>query len=273
MDQDTITEIRPARTRADLAVLSPTSRPIAGGSWVFSEPNVDLERYVDLTAFGWAPWAATDAGLELAATCTLAELAALPAHPGWTAHPLLFQCCTALHGSFKIWTVATVGGNIATSLPAGPMTSLAAGLDATALVWRADGTDQTLPVAELVTGNQENALALGDVLRSLLIPTTSLGARTAFRKIALSPLGRSGSVVIGRVDPDGAYVLTVSAATLRPIQLRWPRLPEPGVQAAAVAAIDAWFTDPHGAADWRRAVSVIMAEEIRAELLAPDGCP
>ena len=27
-----------------------------------------------------------------------------------------------------------------------------------------------------------------------------------------------------------------------------------------------WFTDPHGAADWRRAVVGVLAEEIRAEL-------
>ncbi|MDT7569507.1 MAG: hypothetical protein QOG76_8131, partial [Pseudonocardiales bacterium] len=27
-----------------------------------------------------------------------------------------------------------------------------------------------------------------------------------------------------------------------------------------------WFDDPHGAPDWRRAVTLLLAEEVRAEL-------
>lgn len=273
MDLNTITAIVPARHRADLAALGPSTAPLAGGSWLFSEPQNHLTSLVDLMAFRWPSLtvlgdeAGADAGgLEVAATCTLAELAALPNAHGWPAHPLFQQCCTALLGSFKVWNVATVGGNICAALPAGPMTSLFSGLDAEALLWRADGSDERMPVARLVTSDGATALGEGDVLRSLIVPKSSLEARTGYRKIALSPLGRSGAVVIGRLDRDGSFTLTVSGATLHPEQVRYDALPSAELLAHDVEAIETWFTDPHGAADWRRSVSALLATEILEEL-------
>ncbi|MDO9398273.1 MAG: FAD-binding molybdopterin dehydrogenase, partial [Herbiconiux sp.] len=105
-----------------------------------------------------------------------------------------------------------------------------------------------------------------DILRSLHVPASSLAARTGFRKIALSPLGRSGAVIVGRHDADGSFTLTVSGATVHPEQLRYDGLPEAATLARDVAAIETWFTDPHGAADWRRAVSALLATEVLAEL-------
>ena len=266
MDLNTLTTLVPARHRDDLRALDERVVPLAGGSWLFSEVQDHLTGLVDLMTLHWPSLTVTNEGLEVAATCTLAELAALPDDRGWAAHPLFFQCCTALLGSFKVWNVATVGGNICASLPAGPMTSLFSSLDAEALVWRADGTDERMPVARLVTGNGENALNPGDVLRSLLVPRSSLLARTAYRKIALSPIGRSGTVVVGRVDPDGSFVLTVSGSTVHPEQLRYESVEAATSLRDDVLALTTWFTDPHGAADWRRSVSALLAEEIRSEL-------
>ncbi|TAJ48895.1 MAG: FAD-binding molybdopterin dehydrogenase [Herbiconiux sp.] len=266
MDLNTISRIVPARTRADLAPLDARTAPLAGGSWLFSEEQDHLTGLIDLMTFGWPSLTLTPDGLTVAATCTLAELAALPDDQGWPAHPLFFQCCTALLGSFKVWNVATVGGNICASLPAGPMTSLFSGLGADALVWRSDGSDERIPVAAFVTGNGTNQLQPGDILRALLVPLTSLQARTAYRKIALSPLGRSGAVIVGRLDADGAFTLTVSGATLHPEQLVYRTVPDAATLSSDVGAIASWFTDPHGAADWRRAVSTVLALEILEEL-------
>ncbi|PPF87672.1 FAD-binding molybdopterin dehydrogenase [Clavibacter michiganensis] len=276
MDQPTVRSVLPARTRDDLAALGPSVAALAGGSGIFAEPHPHLTGLVDLHALGWESRVVTDEGLEIAATCTIAEVAGIPPRDGWAAHPLFLQACTALFGSTKIWRVATVGGNICSALPAGPMTALASALDAEALIWRAatvdePAHDERMPVAELVTGDRTTALRPGDVLRSIHVPASSLRARTAFRKIALSPIGRSGSVVIGRLDEGGAFTLTVTGATLRPEPLRYPALPAAGVLADDVRAIGSWFTDAHGAADWRRAVSALLAEEIRAELAGDDA--
>jgi CO/xanthine dehydrogenase FAD-binding subunit len=268
VDLNTVTSVVSARTRADLAGLNASTAVLAGGSWLFSEPQDHLSGLIDITTLGWEPVTVTEHGLSIAATCTLAEVAATEQQPGWRAHPLFFQCCTALFGSFKVWSVATVGGNICSSLPAGPMTALGCALEADAVIWKADGTDQRLPVADFVTGNATNVLGTGDVLRSIEIGWPALQSQTAYRKIALSPLGRSGAVLVGRLAADGTFVLTITAATSRPVQLRFGALPRLSQLDAAVAEVDQWFTDAHGAADWRRAVGRVLAAEIATELAA-----
>ncbi|WP_165069361.1 FAD binding domain-containing protein [Marisediminicola senii] len=269
MDLTTVTAVRQPRSRADLR-LGEREAFLGGGSWLFSEPQLELDGLVDLTTLGWQPITVTaGCGLSIAATCTFTELAALEARADWTAHPLLAQCCSALLGSFKVWNTATVGGNICLALPAGPMTSLTSALDADALIWTPDGGERRMPVLELVVGDQSTALEHGELLRSVEIPASSLRARVGMRKIALSPLGRSGTIVIARVDEGGEFVATVSAGTERPVQLRFDAIPTADDLADGIGAIDCWYDDAHGAPDWRRAMSILFAGQLRDELAAP----
>lgn len=251
----------PGRPDPDLGIA-----PLAGGTWLFSQPQPMLHTLVDLTALGWPPLIVAEDGLEIAATCTLHELAGFTAPEHWPALALVRPCCAALAGSFKIWNTATVGGNICLALPAGPMTSLAVALDAVALVWTPDGGQRRLTVAELVVGERRTGLLAGEVLRSVHLPATTLTSRTAFRRAALTAQGRSGSVVIGRRDAQGQFVLTVTAAVDRPYRFAFPFVPESVELAAALDRVPRWYDDPHGAPDWRRAVTLLLAEEIRAEL-------
>lgn len=267
MDLNTVAVIRQPSSRADLALAAGESF-LGGGSWLFSEPQTHLTGLVDLTTLGWAPLVETPEGLSVAATCTLAQLADLPRRPAWRAQPLFRQCCTALLGSFKVWNVATVGGNICLALPAGPMTSLAVALDATALVWTPDGGERRVAAVDFITGVESTVLGFGEVLRSVDLPLAALRSRTAYRKIALSPLGRSGTLVIGRLAADGGFTLTVSAGTDRPVLLRWDAAPSGGDLESGIRSIDNWYDDAHGAPDWREAMSVLLAEEIRQELAA-----
>jgi CO/xanthine dehydrogenase FAD-binding subunit len=265
MDLIGVREIRAARTRDDL-VFAPGELPLGGGTWLFSEEQPELTGLVDLTTLGWEPLTMTDSGLSIGATCTLAEFSRIPEHKGWTAHPLIWQCVNSLLGSFKVWNVATVGGNICMALPAGPMTSFAAAMDATAQVWSPSGIDRSIPVAALVEGVQRTALAPGEVVRSIDVPAEALESRTAFRRIALSPLGRTGTLVIGRLAPSGEATFTVTGGTERPHVLRFESLPASAALAEAVDSIEDWYDDAHGKPDWRRAMSLRFAEQIRGEL-------
>ncbi|HEX4356168.1 MAG TPA: FAD binding domain-containing protein [Pseudonocardia sp.] len=269
MDLHTVTVLHRPADRAELAGrLGPGAAPLAGGTWMFSQPQLHLHTLVDLTGLGWPALRVTDAGLEIAATCTLAELAAFAAPPGWPAAALARSCCEALAGSFKIWHTATVGGNICLGLPAGPMTSLAAALDGELELWPASGPARRVPVTEFVRGDRRTALRPGEVLRAVHLPVAALVARTAFRRAALATQGRSGAVVIGRRDPAGGFVLTVTAATDRPRRLAFARLPTAAELATELDRIETWFDDPHGAPDWRRAVTLLLADQIRADLRA-----
>lgn len=272
MDLTTVDAVRVARTRHD-AVLAPGAVPLAGGTWLYSEPQPGVRELVDLTGLGWPPVEVEDDGLTLAATCTIAELVALAPVPGWTCQHLVESCARALVASVKVWGAATVGGNLCTALPAGAMTSLTVALDATALVWTPDGGERRLPVADLVTGVRTTALAPGEILRSVQVPRTSLRATAAFRRAALTPHGRSGTIVVGRRDEDGTVVLTVTAGVPRPRRLLFDALPDARTLHLAVDAIDEWYDDVHGAPDWRRAMTLRLAEQVRAELAGTAAPP
>ena len=265
MDLVSVAEVRVARTRDDLA-FGAGELPLGGGTWLFSEEQPGLNGLVDLMGLGWDPIIETDDTLQVAATCTFAQLASLESREDWSAYPLINQCCESLLGSFKVWNVASVGGNIALALPAGPMTSLAVALDARALVWGPGGADRHVPVVELVTGVQRTSLAHGEVLRSIHIPLDRLRSRTGFRRIALSPLGRTATMVIARLDRSGEFVVTVTGGTEAPKQLRFDEIPSRHSLESAISSITNWYDDPHGKPDWRRAMSVRFAEQLRLEL-------
>ncbi|MEV6137313.1 FAD binding domain-containing protein [Nocardia sp. NPDC051990] len=255
---------------------------LAGGTFLFSEPQEGMDRLVDITALGWPALAETDEGLEIAATCTLAEFAG--AVPGrelgvevlraqWPGTALFARACRALVASHKIWRTATVGGNVCLSLPAGAVLGALVALDGVAMVWSPDGSDRRIPLREFVLGPGHTVLGSGEVLRSITVPTRTLHARTAFRKIALAPLGRSGAVVMGRREAEGRCALTITAATTRPTVLDFDETPGAAEVRGAVAAIDPtlWFDDPHGAPDWRRHVTGVLAREVAAELRTEVG--
>lgn len=268
MDLHNITAYDIARDRADLT-FEDGAAPFGGGTWLFSEPQPHLHRLVDLSGLDWPAVTRHPDALEIAATCTVEQLAALSDEAEHPAAPLFRQCAEALLASWKIWKRATVGGNICLSFPAGAMISLATALDADAVIWTTDCGERRIPVADFVLGVASNALAPGEILRSIRIPLHALNSRTAFRKIALSPLGRSGAVVIGRRDLDGSVTLSITASTVRPCLLRFTEVPPAQELSDALVRLvpaTSYYTDAHGAADWRRAVTAVLAEEIRAEL-------
>ena len=270
MDLTAVDVVRLARTRADV-VLGPGAAALAGGTWLYSEPQPGTRELVDLTTLGWTPLEVHDAGLTVAATCTIADLVALPQQPGWRAQPVVEHCARMLVASEKIWRAATVGGNVCTALPAGALISLLTALDATAVIWTPDGGERSTPVADLVTGVRTTALRPGEVLRALEIPRAALEADAVARRAALTPHGRSGAVVVGRRDAGGATTLGLTAGVRRPVVLRFAAPPSAAATRDAVAAVTDWYDDVHGAPDWRRAMTLRLAEEVRAELAGRAG--
>ena len=270
MDLNTITAVTHPQTRAQLPVWTPGDAWLAGGTWLFSEPQAHLTRLIDLTDLKWPALTITDSHLTIAATCTISQLDALACPTDWLAAPLISQCCRAFLASFKIWKTATVGGNLCMSLPAGPMISLTSALDGVCTIWKPTGGEQKIPVIDFVTGNQRNRLHSGDLLRQIDIPIAALKRRSAFRQISLAPVGRSAALLTGSLDADGALTLTVTASTVRPIRLLFPRAPDASALRTAISeeiTDDLYHTDIHGKPLWRKHMTLRLAEEIRGELL------
>lgn len=268
MDLNTITEVARPQSRAQLPAWTAGDAWLAGGTWLFSEPQAHLARLIDLNDLKWPALTITATELQIAATCTVAQLDGLACPPDWIASPLIDQCCRAFLASFKIWKTATVGGNLCMSLPAGPMISLTAALDGTCTIWKADGREQRIGVADFVIGNQRNVLESGDLLRSIDIPIAALKRRAAFRQISLTPVGRSAALLIGTIK-GGGLALTVTASTIRPVQLSFATLPQADeLRDALMQRIPdpLYHNDVHGKPEWRKHMTLKLAEEIRAEL-------
>lgn len=272
MDITTITEV----------VRRPPERPgtlwqsgdawLAGGTWLFSDQQPELRRLIDLAPLGWTTLAPSDEGLEIGAMCTIADLYAFEAPNGWRAAPLLATSCESFLASFKVWNSATIGGNVCMALPAGPMITLTVALEATYTLWATDGSERVMDAKDFVTGNHQNVLAAGEVLRKIDIPLRALGKRTAHRRFALTHLGRSTIFMIGTQTPGtDDLLLTITAGTTRPVRLAFDSMPDAETLQNDLDAIadDVWFDDPNGTPDHRRHLAKYYAEEIRAELGSP----
>ena len=241
---------------------------LGGGTWLFSEPQPHLLRLIDIEGFGWPPLTITKEGLEIAATCSIAKLVALAAPADWIAAPLIEQCSRSFLSSFKIWNTATVGGNICMSLPAGPMISLTVALEGVCKILQRNGGEREVAVEDFVTGNHENVLQPGDLLRSIELPASALRKQSSFRRISLTHLGRSAALLAGTIDPpDGVFMLTVSASTERPHRFKFSRLPSADQLLTRLQReIPNYFDDVHGTRDYREHMTLYFAEEIRREL-------
>lgn len=267
MDLNTITEITRPQSDADAIEWREGDAWLAGGTWLFSEQQPHLRRLIDLQSLGWEPLKIGNDALEIAATCPIAELYAFQAPGAWTAASLIHDCCRSFLSSFKIWNTATVGGNICMSLPAGPMISLASGLEGLCVIRALNGQEQRVAIEDFVTGNHQNILQPGDLLRRIDLPIAALSKRAAFRRMSLTHLGRSGALLIGTQGYDGVFMLSVSASTERPIRLVFPQIPTARLLRTRIEReIPVFFDDVHGTPEYRKHMTLHLAEEIRFEL-------
>jgi CO/xanthine dehydrogenase FAD-binding subunit len=270
MNLNTITEVKRPKSLDEIPEWHEGFAWLAGGTWLYSTPQIATHTLIDLETLAWPALTARAEGLEVAATCTIAELDGFAAPPEWTAAPLLRLCCRALLMSFKIYNAATIGGNICMSLPAGAMISLTAALEGTYTLWPHGGTPHEVPALDFVTGNHKNVLQPGELLRSIHLPADALTKRFAFRRSSLTHLGRSAALVIGTSDATKRdLTLMITASTSRPIQIKFERMPNLDDLCHAIERgfdPEEWFGDVHGSARYKRHLTFYYAGQILAEL-------
>lgn len=270
MNLNTITEVKRPRSLDEVSGWRAGNAWLAGGTWLFSEPQIHTDTLIDLEALGWPSLEVTGDGIEIAATCKIAELYAFAPPERWIAGTLIGECCRSFLSSFKIWNEATIGGNIVMSLPAGPMISLTVALEAHYTLLPREGEPRRVAAADFVTGVHSNVLAPGELLRSIHVSASVLERRHAFRRASLTHLGRSSVLLIGTRAHD-EVVVTVTAATVRPVQLRFDRMLEnQQLRGAIDAAIspELYLDDVHGSPEHRRHLTYHFAREICEELFS-----
>lgn len=272
MNLNTIAEIKRPKSAEEIRHWQDGYAWLAGGTWLFSEPQIHTDTLIDLESLRWPSLQSGDTGLELAATCRIAELYAFEPPTTWLAGSLIGECCRSFLSSFKIWNEATIGGNICMSLPAGPMISLTVALEGIYTLLPRVGAAREVRAVDFVTGNHANILAPGELLRSIHLPAAALSKPFAFRRSTLTHLGRSAVLLIGTRDRTSVdLLLTVTAATVRPMQLHFEGMPSPNELRDAIEANIAdelYLDDVHGSPAHRKHMTYHFAEQIRKELSA-----
>ena len=87
MDLNTIKEVAHPQKREQLPVWTAGDAWLAGGTWLFSEPQAHLTRLIDLADFKWPALTISETALAIAATCTVAQLDALACSRNGSQHP------------------------------------------------------------------------------------------------------------------------------------------------------------------------------------------
>jgi CO/xanthine dehydrogenase FAD-binding subunit len=272
MNLNTITTVKRPANADEIREWRAGDAWLAGGTWLFSEPQPATDTLIDLAQLGWPALQVTPDGLEIAATCRIMEIYRLESPAEWVAARLLRECCNALLASFKIWNAATVGGNICLSLPAGAMIALVTALKGSLTLWPRNGAPRVVPALDFVTGDHQNILQPGELLRSIHLPATELAKRYAFRCASLVKLGRSAALLIGTRGSNGDLLITITASSPRPVQLAFAGIPAADELRRAIASAipdDGYFDDVNGLPHYRRHLTYCFAEQIRVELAQP----
>ena len=82
MNLNTITEVQHPASMDQITQWRDGYAWLGGGTWLFSEPQVATDTLIDLDALRWPALEQSAAGLEIAATCRIAEPTILPGLPG-----------------------------------------------------------------------------------------------------------------------------------------------------------------------------------------------
>jgi CO/xanthine dehydrogenase FAD-binding subunit len=196
----------------EMAASNPEVVPIAGGTDVMVELNMDLgrpETLMDVSRLTeLAEWRRDNGHLFLGAGVTYTRIMReLPEHTA------LVQASRSV-GSPQIRNRGTVGGNLGTGSPAGDALPVLAAWDAEIVLARAGGSTRSVPWREFLTGVKQTAREPGELILGARwnVPRgpgsfSKIGTRNAM-VIAVANLclqvdeaGRSIRVALGSVAP------------------------------------------------------------------------
>jgi CO/xanthine dehydrogenase FAD-binding subunit len=239
---------------------------LAGGTWLFSEPQPTLKTLVDLEPLGWSEIEQDDDRLVIGATCTFAQLLNYPWAEEWLAIAALKNAISALAASFKVTHLATIGGNLCLALAVGVMAPLMVLLDATYEIWSPTASPRYIPAQNFQLGVQKTALQPGEVLRRIWIPTASLSWQTSVQRFGIAATDPALSIVMVAYHPETSAIrISLGACVAVPRLLEFSPFPTAEQLAAALASID-WLQDTRASAAHRQQVTKVLIRRALQEI-------
>lgn len=269
---------RPATVEEAIALLSEHdgARALAGGQTLVNvmkaraaSPDV-LVDLADLDELRTISFSADQGSLELGAMVTNSQVIA--SSEVEVARPVLAEVAATI-ADVQIRNRGTVGGNVCVNDPTNHYPPLLAALGASFTI-RGTAGERTVSADEFFLGVYLTAVAEGELLTKISVPTRKPGTGDAMAGVTLGAHGTYVVSAAATVGPDGTRIAIgcVSSVPVRATEME-ERLGGGDLSEAAVRAAAAGLgatleppSDVHASADYRRHLAEVSA--VRAVLQA-----
>ena len=193
---------------------------LAGGTWLFSEPQAHLVTLVDMQSLGWSEIEVEGDNLVIGATCPLIKLLEYSWLPEWTAIAGLKSAVSALAASLKVINMATVGGNICLALSVGTLAPVMVALGANYQILNLQGELRQVAASSFQIGLKKTILQPGEVLRRVLIPLENLKWKVSYQRFSFAATDPAYSIVVSAYNPsEQKFRVAIGASVEAPILL------------------------------------------------------
>jgi aerobic carbon-monoxide dehydrogenase medium subunit len=232
------------------------ARPLAGGQTLTNvmkaraaapDVLVDLAKLEELRTIDRNG----DGGLKVGAMVTLAEL--IRSSEVADARPILAEVAAQI-ADVQVRNRGTIGGNICSNDPTNHLPPVVSALEATMTIRGADG-ERTVPADEFFIGVYMTAVAPGELLTSITIPSATGG--DGFASI---PIGRDGTCIVNAAASigDGQARIVLGCVAATPVVLS-AATEESAVREAVRGANLDPPSDVHASSEYRKHLAEIVA--------------
>jgi CO/xanthine dehydrogenase FAD-binding subunit len=195
---------------------------LAGGTWLFSEPQPHLKTLVDIQQLGWSEIEIIDDFLAIGATCTLRKILEYNCPKEWIAWTGFRSAIASLAASSKVINVATVGGNICLALSVGTLAPVMIALNAKYELCNCQGESRQVAARDFQIGHRQTILEPGEVLRRVMIPISSLTWKIDFQRFGIAASDPALAIAVSVYDNVNSMMkVVISASIAAPLLLEF----------------------------------------------------
>ncbi|MEB3181312.1 MAG: FAD binding domain-containing protein [Nostocaceae cyanobacterium] len=239
---------------------------LAGGTWLFSEPQPHLKVLVDMQSLGWSEIAVQADNLLIGATCPLIKLWEYHWLPEWKAAAAFKSAISTISASFKVINMATVGGNICLALAIGNLAPVMVALNATYEIWKSQGDVRLVAAKDFQLGTKITVLQPGEVLRRIIIPLNHLKWQVNYQRFGIAATDPALAIVVSAYNPrDSQLRLVLGASVAAPYLITLNRDLE--TENFAFLQNINFINDARGSAAYRREITQVLIKRCLADLL------
>lgn len=243
---------------------------LAGGTWIFSEPQPQIKTLIDLQSLGWSELEVSPTGLTIGATCVMNRLLQQSYPDDWTSVQAL-QCAVRELASFKVQNMATIAGNLCLALSASTFAPVMLVLDAKYQILPLNSDSYWVSAAAFQTAARQTILKPGDVLRKIWVASANLKCRVNYQKICVASAGLAIAIVVGAYNPVTAQFRFGIGASIPVPQLiefdRVPSLEELNQKLERCIPSTNYFSDSNASAAYRQHITQVLLRRSLQELL------